>query len=358
MGLSTMAKAKKSDKVPKAMQEMFDRITAITDNFSAQHLNAEYATLIRQATAALCRKRPSPLKSGRDRSWACGISHAIGMANFLFDPSQDPHISASELYAWFGVSSSTGQGKSKQVRNLLDIGQLDPEWSLPSKLGDNPLAWLISVNGLILDARSAPPQVQEQLAAAGLIPYVPDLPDVDGNPLLAIAEAADSASRSTRKPKKAIKRASDALYILEVNLVDGPLTESFVRKNPRIARTIQIKGAQTLKTLHRSIFQAFNREEEHLYEFQVGGDGPDDPDCQRYGPNIEINSDLTGDVAKTSLNALNLVPGEMFGYTFDFGDDWWHVLEVKAIDDQAPRGKYPRITDRVGPSPPQYADFD
>ncbi|MEM1280449.1 MAG: DUF6398 domain-containing protein, partial [Cyanobacteria bacterium P01_H01_bin.152] len=58
--VSMMAKAKKSNEVPKAMQETFDRITAITDNFAAQHLNAEYAALIRQATAALCRKRPSP----------------------------------------------------------------------------------------------------------------------------------------------------------------------------------------------------------------------------------------------------------------------------------------------------------
>lgn len=349
-----MAKAKKSEKVPKVMQETFDRITAITENFAAQHLNAEYATLIRQATAALCRKRPSPLKSGRDRSWACGISHAIGMANFLFDSSQDPHMSASDLYAWFGVSSSTGQGKSKQVRDLLDIGQLDPAWCLPSKLGDNPLAWLISVNGMILDARSAPPEVQEQLAAAGLIPYAPD---ADGNPLVAVATAADSPSHSPAKPKKVIKRAHDALYVLDVDLVDGPLTESFVRKNSRVARTIEIKGAQTLKTLHRSIFQAFDREEEHLYEFQVGGDGPDDPDCQRYGPNLEINTDLAGDAAQTSLNALNLVPGERFGYTFDFGDDWWHVLEVKAIHDQAPKRKYPQITDRVGPSPPQYPDL-
>ncbi|MEL6398892.1 MAG: DUF6398 domain-containing protein [Cyanobacteria bacterium J06626_4] len=168
-----MAKSTKSTTVPKAMREKFERITAITDEFAQQHLNDEYATLIRQATAALCRKRPSPLTSGKDHSWACGISHAIGMANFLFDASQDPHISATDLYAWFGVANSTGQGKSKKVRDLLDIGQLDPDWCLPSKLGDNPMAWLISVNGMILDARSAPRHVQEQLVTAGLIPHIP-----------------------------------------------------------------------------------------------------------------------------------------------------------------------------------------
>jgi hypothetical protein len=89
-----MAKSAKSETVPKAMGEKYDRITAITNDFARQHLNEEYAELIRQATAALCRKRPSPLNSGRDKTWACGITHAIGMANFLFDASFDPYISA------------------------------------------------------------------------------------------------------------------------------------------------------------------------------------------------------------------------------------------------------------------------
>ncbi len=68
----------KSETVPKMMQEKFDRITAITDEFAQQHLNTKYAALIHQATAALCRKRLSPLMSGRDKTWACGITNAIG----------------------------------------------------------------------------------------------------------------------------------------------------------------------------------------------------------------------------------------------------------------------------------------
>lgn len=59
-----MASAKKSENVPNTMQEKFNAIVAITDDFAKQHLNDEYAQLIRFATAALCRKRPSPLVSG------------------------------------------------------------------------------------------------------------------------------------------------------------------------------------------------------------------------------------------------------------------------------------------------------
>ncbi len=103
----SMAKTNKSENVPNAMQEKFNGIVAITNDFAKQHLNDEYAQLLRFATAALCRKRPSPLAKGREKTWACGITHAIGMVNFLFDPSQDPHISAKEIYQWFGVSPST-----------------------------------------------------------------------------------------------------------------------------------------------------------------------------------------------------------------------------------------------------------
>ena len=169
-----MVKKPAGGRISDEVQPAFDGISKMVDDFCRDHLNEEYATLIRQATAALCRKRPSPLASGKAQTWACGISHAIGMANFLFDSSQDPHISAKDLYAWFGISAGTGQGKSKQVRDLLKITQMDPDWCLPSRVGDNPMAWLVSVNGFIIDARSAPPEVQVRLAAMGLIPYVPD----------------------------------------------------------------------------------------------------------------------------------------------------------------------------------------
>ena len=47
-----------------------------------------------------------------------------------------------------------------------------------------------------------------------------------------------------------------------------------------------------------------------------------------------------------------------FGYWFDFGDDWWHQINVEAIEDQVPKGKFPKVTKRVGKSPPQYPDED
>lgn len=166
-------KVAKSEKVPKKMQDTFDAVVALTDEFSKQHLNDEYAQLARYAAAALCRKRPSPLVSGHPDSWACGIIYALGFVNFLFDKSQKPHMSATDLCEGFGVGKSTGAAKSKIVRDNLGMMQLDPNWCLPSKLDDNPLAWMIMVNGLIFDARELPREIQEEAYEKGIIPYIP-----------------------------------------------------------------------------------------------------------------------------------------------------------------------------------------
>jgi hypothetical protein len=50
---------------------------------------------------------------------------------------------------------------------------MDPQWYRPSKLEDNPMAWMIEVNGLIVDARWMPREVQEEAYRRGLIPYIP-----------------------------------------------------------------------------------------------------------------------------------------------------------------------------------------
>lgn len=50
----------------------------------------------------------------------------------------------------------------------------EPEWTLPSRMDRNPVAWLISVNGLIVDARHLRREVQEEEYRKGLIPYIPE----------------------------------------------------------------------------------------------------------------------------------------------------------------------------------------
>jgi len=169
-----MPKRSSSLQVPKELQARYEEITHLTDTFSQHYLNDEYAQLCRELTATLCRKRPSPLARGNASTWACGIIHALGMVNFLFDSSQTPHIVASQIWEYFDLSSSTMQAKSKQIRDLLGMYQMDPTWSIPSMVDKNPLIWMLEVNGLVIDVRQAPREIQEVAFRRGLIPYIPD----------------------------------------------------------------------------------------------------------------------------------------------------------------------------------------
>jgi hypothetical protein len=161
------------EKVPRKMQAIYDQIVALTDDACQKHLNDEYAQLSRKMAATLARKRPSPLEQGRPTSWACGIVYALGQVNFLFDKSQTPYLSAQELVDLFGVSQQTASSKAKAIRDTLKISRLDWEWMLPGRMADSSLAWMITVNGLIVDARYMPREVQEIAFEKGLIPYIP-----------------------------------------------------------------------------------------------------------------------------------------------------------------------------------------
>src|SRR6266853_1260230 len=167
-----MARISKSERIPKPMQETFNAIVALTDAFCREHLDEDYAQLARQAAAALCRQRPSPLATGHLKTWACGIVYALGAVNFLFDKSQTPSMTAADLCAAFGVSKSTGAAKAKTVRAALGMHQMDPRWFRPSNMEDNSLAWMIMVNGFIVDVRSMPRDIQEAAYEKGLIPYL------------------------------------------------------------------------------------------------------------------------------------------------------------------------------------------
>ena len=131
--------------VPAAMQSKYDEIVAITDSFCQKYLDDEYLQLSRKLTTTLCNCEPSPLNRGRAKSWACGIVHTLAYVNFLSDSSFEPYMSMKEFYQNFGVSDSTGSSKSKQIRDLLEICQMDPDWCVSSLMENNPLAQLKSL---------------------------------------------------------------------------------------------------------------------------------------------------------------------------------------------------------------------
>lgn len=159
--------------IPEAARPAYEAVMALVEPFCQQHLNDEYLTLCRKLTGVLARKRPSPLTRGKPEVWACAVLRVIGWVNFLDDSSNSPHMKLTAIDKAFGVAESTGQGKAKAIRDLLKIGQFDFRWMLRRRIEESPMAWMVEVNGFIVDARHLKREVQEEAVRKGLIPYVP-----------------------------------------------------------------------------------------------------------------------------------------------------------------------------------------
>ena len=172
-----MAKRKKAGpKLADEVQPAFEEIAGLVAAFCREHLNEEYAVLCRKLVEKLARKRPSPLVSGKPTTSACGIVRTIGWVNYLDDCSQQPHMKLTAIDKAFGVGESTGQGKSMLIRKMLKIRNFDPAWTLPSRMDQNPMAWMIEFKGFIVDARFLRREYQEEALRKGLIPYIPERP--------------------------------------------------------------------------------------------------------------------------------------------------------------------------------------
>ena len=169
----------RSNSVPKGMLPIFEKIVGLTDDVCNRQLNSEYRDLARAMTVALCRKRPSPLTSGQPRTWAGGIVYVLGRINFLGDRSFPPYMTTADLCDAFGVGESTLHAKARVIEKSLRTRVFDPKWTLPGLIASNPFVWMAEVNGLLVDLRTMPREVQEAAFAKGIIPYIPAAEEPD-----------------------------------------------------------------------------------------------------------------------------------------------------------------------------------
>jgi hypothetical protein len=154
-------------------------------------------------------------------------------------------------------------------------------------------------------------------------------------------------------------KAPGAVMVLKVSLMND---------GEPVWRRIAIRTDQTLDDLHACIFKAFDRFDSHLYFFQFpkpqrGFNWNKRWDPPRYAHPYDcepspITDELPRNAAKTTLQSLALVARRKFYYCFDYGDEWWHCIEVESVNAALERGGYPRILERHGDSPPQYPECD
>ena len=163
--------------VPHAVRPYADQVVAATDAVCLEHLDVEYAGLCRKVVGKLGRKRPSPLTRGDLGIWAAGVVYVVGQLNFVFDPAQTPHASADQLSGWLGVKKTTMANKARLLRDTLQLRDFDSEFMRRDLVEASPLVWLLELDGLVVDIRHAPAQIQVRAFELGLIPFVPGVAD-------------------------------------------------------------------------------------------------------------------------------------------------------------------------------------
>lgn len=113
--------------------------------------------------------------------------------------------------------------------------------------------------------------------------------------------------------------------------------------SPPIWRRLELPSRATLLQVHDVIQRAFGWEDAHLWAF-------DTPDGQ-YGPAGQTLDRKSA--ASRRLGTVASRPGACLQYTYDFGDDWEHDIEVEAIV-EAERGvAYPRCLAGRCAGPPE-----
>jgi hypothetical protein len=115
---------------PNEVQERVGAIKSIIAAFCEEKLGSEFADVCFHVLEKLSRKRPSPLLSGNDYTWACGIVYAIAANNFVFDKSQPYYMPAQDIADGFGLSKSTAQNKGSQISKMLNISYFTPEYMI------------------------------------------------------------------------------------------------------------------------------------------------------------------------------------------------------------------------------------
>jgi hypothetical protein len=234
-------------------------------------------------------------------------------------------MSPDDLAKRAGVSPATMHNKAKAIRDALDVGRMDSRYSTRELNEKNPLNELVAMLGQMMVSR------------------------------------AGSARPRRAKKKREKPTGPPRVYTLDVSLLSGPITRAFAKKNRSVVRTIEIRGDQTLEDLHWALFDAFGRDDAHMYEFQFGK-GPMDPKGPRYvmpeAGDDGVGPPVAGYTDETTIDDLGLTTKSQFGYWFDFGDDWHHQIDVVKVAEGPAKGKFPRVTKRVGESPPQYIDWD
>lgn len=115
-----------------------------------------------------------------------------------------------------------------------------------------------------------------------------------------------------------MKTEKDRVYQFHISLLDV---------EPMIWRRIRVPAYITFDKLHEIIQVVMGWENCHLYEFRYGPQRIGIPDEEFLAPDQQT----VVDASRRSLQSMKFSPDDFMTYTYDFGDNWVHLIRVEAV---------------------------
>ncbi len=144
----------------------------------------------------------------------------------------------------------------------------------------------------------------------------------------------------TPKKKKQIKQ----------NKQDGPsyqLEISLAYSEPSIWRRIQVPSSMTLADLHLVIQYCMGWQDMHMHHFQIG--------LNFYGPQMadDYAETVILDESRFTLDNFEMDLLRGIVYTYDFGDNWEHVVMLEKVIVASEAKPYPVLVEAARACPPE-----
>jgi hypothetical protein len=110
---------------------------------------------------------------------------------------------------------------------------------------------------------------------------------------------------------------------------------------PPLWRRLELSSDLLLDEVHQVIQEAFGWTDSHLHQFASSHD-PHSPETELYLCPYEVDEGETGiPEEQVRLDEVLVNAGDKLYYSYDFGDDWQHVIKLEAVsvrpDPAAPR---------------------
>lgn len=139
-------------------------------------------------------------------------------------------------------------------------------------------------------------------------------------------------------------------YKIKVVLKELPMTNILKLRikipviEPEIWREILIKNDITFKKLHEIIQLSFGWTNSHLYNFDVNGILFSMPDKEFENNDLDVKNKITEFLIEKGQKAL---------YTYDFGDNWEHEIEIVDVLKKEKGIRYPKCLGGKRNGPPE-----